>query len=38
MTDLVFFPTYWAVNVTWRERPKRTISSFAEAKERWVPE
>jgi hypothetical protein len=37
-SSLEFFPTYWAVNVTWRERPKRTISSFAEPKERWVPE
>jgi hypothetical protein len=37
-SSLEFFPTYWAVNVAWHERPKRTISSFAEPKGRWAPE
>jgi hypothetical protein len=37
-SGLEFFPTYWAVNVTWHERPKWTISSFAEPKGRWVAE
>jgi hypothetical protein len=26
-SELEFFPTLWAVNVTWSERPKRKISS-----------
>jgi hypothetical protein len=28
--SLQFFPKLWAVNITWHERPKRIISSFAE--------
>jgi len=24
-SELEFFPTYWAFNITWHERPKRTI-------------
>lgn len=27
---LQFFPKLWAVNITWHERPKRVISSYAE--------
>lgn len=33
---LFFFPTYWAVNIGWHERPQRRIDSHAEPKGRWV--
>ena len=29
---LEFFPTYWAFNISWHERPKRQIYSYAEPK------
>lgn len=35
-SSLEFFPTYWAVNINWSERPKRTIYSFAEPKGGWM--
>ena len=28
-SSLYFFPTYWAFNITWHERPARTIHSYA---------
>ncbi len=36
-STLWFFPTYWAVNIGWHERPERRIDSYAEPKGRWVP-
>ena len=36
-SSLYFFPTYWAVNVGWHERPKRTIKSYAEPMGIFVP-
>jgi hypothetical protein len=27
-SELEFFPTLWAVNVTWSERPKRRVTSY----------
>lgn len=32
-----FFPTLWAVNIQWHERPLRRIDSYAEPKGRWRP-
>lgn len=29
-SSLEFFPTYWAFNITWHERPVRRIDSFVE--------
>lgn len=29
---LEFFPTFWAFNISWHERPKRQIYSYAEPK------
>jgi hypothetical protein len=37
-SSLCFFPTYWAVNINWHERPQRRIDSYTEPKGRWVPE
>ena len=37
-SQLWFYPTYWAVNIGWHERPIRRIDSYAEPKGRWVPE
>lgn len=34
-SSLHFFPTLWAVNVNWHERPKRRIDSYAVPKGRW---
>lgn len=34
-SSLFFFPTYWAVNINWHERPLRRIDSYAEPKGRW---
>jgi hypothetical protein len=34
-SSLFFFPTYWAVNINWHERPQRRIDSYAEPKGRW---
>jgi hypothetical protein len=36
-STLYFFPTFWAVNIGWHERPQRRIDSYAEPKGRWVP-
>ncbi|MGE5562394.1 MAG: hypothetical protein ACM3ZV_03710 [Bacillota bacterium] len=33
-----FYPTYWAFNIQWHERPARTIDSFAEPRGRWSAE
>jgi hypothetical protein len=37
-STLYFFPTNWAVNIGWHERPQRRIDSYAEPKGRWVAE
>lgn len=34
-STLWFYPTYWAVNVGWHEKPERRIDSYAEPKGRW---
>jgi hypothetical protein len=31
-----FFPTYWAFNLQWHERPQRRIDSSAEPKGQWL--
>jgi hypothetical protein len=36
-SQLWFYPTYWAVNIGWHERPVGRIDSYAEPKGRWVP-
>lgn len=36
-STLLFFPTYWAVNIGWRENPERTIKSFAEPRGAFEP-
>jgi hypothetical protein len=36
-SSLEFFPTYWAFNINWHERPKRTIYSYADPKGRLAP-
>jgi hypothetical protein len=36
-SSLFFFPTFWAVNINWHERPLRRIDSYAEPKGRWSP-
>jgi hypothetical protein len=28
-SSLYFFPKYWAFNITWSEKPVRSISSYA---------
>ena len=33
-SGLEFYPKFWAFNITWHERPKRQISSYAEPKGR----
>ncbi len=35
-SSLFFFPTLWAVNINWHERPLRRMDSYAEPKGRWV--
>ncbi len=35
-SQLYFYPTYWAVNIGWHERPERRIDSHAEPKGRWA--
>jgi len=35
-SQLYFYPTYWAVNIGWHEKPERRIDSYAEPKGRWV--
>ena len=37
-SSVQFYPTYWAFNIQWHERPARTIDSFAEPKGRWSAE
>ncbi|HVR90535.1 MAG TPA: hypothetical protein VHG29_05520 [Novosphingobium sp.] len=37
-STLYFFPTLWAVNIQWHERPLRRVDSYAEPKGRWVPD
>lgn len=37
-SSLYFFPTFWAFNISWHERPERTIYSYAKPKGRWVAE
>jgi hypothetical protein len=34
-SSLFFFPTLWAVNVSWHEKPERRIDSYAAPKGRW---
>ena len=34
-SELEFFPTYWAVNIGWHEKPARRVDSYAEPKGRW---
>jgi len=36
-SSLFFFPTLWAVNINWHERPQRRIDSYAEPKGPWRP-
>lgn len=36
-STLHFFPTYWAVNIGWHEKPERTIKSHAEPRGLFVP-
>ncbi len=36
--SLQFFPKLWAVNISWHERPKRLISSYAEPRGILTPE
>ena len=33
--SLYFFPTLWAVNVQWHEKPERRVDSYAVPKGRW---
>lgn len=35
-STLYFFPTLWAVNIQWHERPVRRVDSYAEPKGRWL--
>jgi len=37
-SSVQFYPTYWAFNIQWHEKPERRIDSFAEPKGRWVAE
>jgi hypothetical protein len=37
-SSLYFFPTFWAVNINWHERPKRIVDSYAKPARRWDPE
>lgn len=34
-STLEFFPTWWAMNLGWHERPKRLVTSYAEPRGRW---
>lgn len=36
-STLYFFPTYWAMNIGWHERPVRTINSYAEPRGTFIP-
>lgn len=31
----LFFPTLWAVNIQWHEKPERRVDSYAVPKGRW---
>ena len=35
-SSLYFYPTYWAVNIGWHEKPERRIDSYAEPKGQWT--
>jgi hypothetical protein len=37
-SSLEFHPKFWAFNISWHERPKRTVYSHAEPKGRWMAE
>jgi hypothetical protein len=37
-SSLEFFPKFWAFNISWHERPRRTVYSYAEPKGGWNPE
>ena len=34
-SSLHFFPTCWAVNIGWHEKPERRVDSYAEPKGQW---
>ncbi len=36
-SSLYFFPKYWACNVSWHEKPKKSIKSYAEPRGTFVP-
>ena len=36
-STLYFFPTYWAFNIGWHERPECTIKSYAEPTGLFMP-
>jgi hypothetical protein len=36
LSSLEFYPKFWAFNISWHARPKRTVYSHAEPKGRWV--
>lgn len=36
-STLYFFPTYWAVNIGWHEKPERSIKSYAEPRGVFEP-
>jgi hypothetical protein len=35
-SSMEFYPRYWAFNLSWHERPKRTVYSYAEPKGCWA--
>lgn len=35
--ELFFFPTYWAFNISWHEKPARKINSYAEPRGTFTP-
>ena len=35
-STLCFYPTLWAVNIGWNERPEKRIDSYAKPKGRWT--
>jgi len=36
-SSLYFFPTYWAVNIGWHEKPERIVRSYAEPRGTFTP-
>lgn len=36
-SSLYFFPKYWAFNINWHEKPKRSIKSYAEPRGTFIP-